>query len=114
MANNIAFQPMGKTYKISAPTANTAVTIAITADSPCNQYYFSNHDAAGKGAYVRISESNVAAVLPDSSGQYTMLVPPSTRVIFTNVQCGPTKTVYVSLIGENNNSEVYVTPGEGL
>lgn len=114
MANNIAFQPMGKTYKISAPSANTAVTIAITADSPCNQYYFSNHEAAGKGAYVRISESNVAAVLPDSTGQYTMLVPPSTRVIFTSVQCGPTKTVYVSLIGENNNSEVYVTPGEGL
>lgn len=114
MANNIAFQPMGKTYKISAPVANTAVTIQITSDSPCNQYYFSNHDAAGKGAYVHVTSSNVAAVLPTSDGQYTMLVPPSTRVIFTSVQVGPNKPVYVSLIGENNNAEVYVTPGEGL
>lgn len=39
MANNIAFQPMGKTYKIEAPSANTAVTIPILADSPSNQYY---------------------------------------------------------------------------
>ena len=97
MANNIAFQPMGKTYKIAAPTANTAVTIAITADSPCNQYYFSNHEAAGKGAYVRISESNVAAVLPDATGQYTMLVPPSTRVIFTGVQCTQVRRELVAM-----------------
>lgn len=114
MANNIAFQPMGKTYKIEAPTANTAVTIPVLADSPSNQYYLSNHHAAGKGAYVRISTSNVAAVLPTVSGQYSMLVPPSTRVIFTGPQCSNTTTVYVSLIGEDNNSEIYVTPGEGL
>ncbi len=114
MANNIAFQPMGKTYKIEAPTANTAVTIAVTADSPSNQYYLSNHQAAGKGCYVRISTSNVAAVLPTATGAYSMLVPPSTRLVFTGPQCSDTKTVYVSMIGEDNNAEVYVTPGEGL
>ena len=114
MANNIAFQPMGKTYKIEAPTANTAVTIAITADSPSNQYYFSNHQAAGKGCYVRVSTSNVAAALPTASGQYSMLVPPSTRVVFTGPQCKSSTSVYVSLIGEDNNAEIYVTPGEGL
>lgn len=114
MANNIAFQPMGKTYKIEAPTANTAVTLAIYADSPSNQYYLSNHEAAGKGNYVRISTSNVAAILPTAAGQYAMLVPPSTRVVFTGPQCTNTTPVYVSLIGENNNAEIYVTPGEGL
>jgi hypothetical protein len=114
MANNIAFQPMGKTYKISAPVANTAVTIAVYADSPSNQYYFSNHEAAGKGCYVRISTTNVAAVLPDSSGQYSMLVPPSTRLVFTGPQSTSSSPVYVSMIGENNNAEIYVTPGEGL
>ena len=114
MANNIAFQPMGKTYKISAPVANTAVTIAVYADSPSNQYYFSNHEAAGKGCYVRISTSNVAAVLPDATGQYSILIPPSTRLVFTGPQVTNSSPVYVSMIGENNNSEVYVTPGEGL
>jgi len=114
MANNIAFQPMGKTYKISAPTANTAVTIQVTADSPSNQYYFSNHEAAGKGCYVRISTTNVAAVLPDSTGQYSILVPPSTRLVFTGPQCTNSSPVYVSMIGENNGAEIYVTPGEGL
>jgi hypothetical protein len=114
MANNIAFQPMGKTYKISAPTANTAVTIAVYADSPSNQYYFSNHEAAGKGCYVRVSTTNVAAVLPDASGQYSILIPPSTRLVFTGPQVTNSSPVYVSMIGENNNSEVYVTPGEGL
>lgn len=114
MANNIAFQPMGKTYKISAPVANTAVTIAVYADSPSNQYYFSNHEAAGKGCYVRINTTNVAAVLPDSSGQYSMLVPPSTRLVFTGPQSTSSSPVYVSMIGENNNAEIYVTPGEGL
>jgi len=114
MANNIAFQPMGKTYKIEAPSANTAVTIAVNADSPSNQYYLSNHHAAGKGCYVRISTSNVAAVVPTAAGQYSMLVPPSTRLVFTGPQCSTTKTVYVSMIGEDNNAEIYVTPGEGL
>ena len=114
MANNIAFQPMGKTYKISAPTANTAVTITVYSDSPSNQYYLSNHEAAGKGCYVRISTSNVAAVVPDATGQYSLLVPPSTRLVFTGPQCTNTTPVYVSMIGENNNSEIYVTPGEGL
>lgn len=114
MANNIAFQAMGKTYKIEAPSANTAVTIAVNADSPSNQYYLSNHQAAGKSCYVRISTSNVAAVIPTADGQYSMLVPPSTRLVFTGPQCSTTKTVYVSMIGEDNNAEIYVTPGEGL
>lgn len=114
MANNIAFQPMGKTYKIAAPTANTAVTIPVTADSPCQQYLLATHTDASKPGYARISTSNVAAVLPTDTGSYAMLVPPTSRIIVTGPQCGPNTTVYVSLISENNNAEIYVTPGEGL
>jgi len=114
MANNIPFQPMGKTYQIQAPTANTAVTIAITSDSPCQQYLLATHVDSSKPGYVRISGSNVAAALPTASGGYSMLVPPTSRIIVTGPQVSPTTTVYVSLISENNNAEVYVTPGEGL
>ena len=114
MANNIAFQPMGKTYKISCPTANTAVTIAITSDSPVQQYAVACHTDASKPIYFRISTSNVAAVIPDATGQYSQLVPPSARVVVTGPQVTNTTTVYVSAISEANNGEMYVTPGEGL
>jgi len=114
MANNIAFQAMGKTYQISCPTANTAVTIAITADSPCQQYAVACHTDANKPIYFRISTSNVAAVLPTANGAYSQLLPPSSRVIVTGPQTSNTTTVYFSAISEANNGEMYVTPGEGL
>ena len=114
MANNIPFQAMGKTYKVACPTANTAVTIAVTADSPCQQYAVACHTDAAKAIYFRISTTNVAAVLPTSTGEYSQLVPPSARVIVTGPQCSNTTTVYVSAISESNNGEMYVTPGEGL
>ena len=114
MANNIPFQPMGKTYQIQAPTANTAVTIAVYADSPSQQYLLATHVDASKPCYVRISTSNVAAVLPNAAGQYAMLVPPSSRIIVTGPQCTNASPVYVSLISENNGGEIYVTPGEGF
>ena len=114
MANNIPFQPMGKTYQIQAPTANTAVTIAISADSPCQQYLLATHTDASKPCYMRISTSNVAASLPTAAGSYSMLIPPSSRIIITGPQVGPNTTVYVSLISENNGAEAYVTAGEGL
>ena len=43
MANNIAFQPMGKTYQVTASNA-AANTITITADSPVNQYLVISHE----------------------------------------------------------------------
>lgn len=114
MANNIPFQPMGKTYQIQAPTANTAVTIPIVADSPCQQYLLATHTDASKPCYVRVSTSNVAAALPTANGSYSMLIPPSSRVVITGPQTGPNTTVYVSLISENNGAEAYVTAGEGF
>ena len=114
MANNIPFQPMGKTYQIQAPIANTAVTIAISSDSPCQQFLLATHTDAAKPCYVRIATSNVAAGLPTSSGSYAMLVPPSSRIVVTGPQVSPNTNVYVSLISENNNAECYVTAGEGF
>ena len=113
MAINSAFMPCGKTYQLSAPTANTAVTIAITADAPCQQYLLATHNDASRPCYVRIATSNVAASLPTSSGSYALLVPPNSHLVVTGPQVSATTTVYVSLISENNNGECYVTPGEG-
>lgn len=115
MANNIAFQPMGNTYKISLPTANTAVTIEVTSDSPSNQYLMGNHDAANKPVYVRVGNSNVTATLPASGTPgNTMVVPANCKFVLSGPQTSSTKTVYVSAIAEHNNAEIYITPGEGL
>jgi hypothetical protein len=115
MANNIPFQPMGSTYKVVLPTANTAVTVSVTATSPSNQYLIGNHDATNKPVYVRIGDTNVAATLPaDGVPGNTVMVPANTKFVMTGPQSSTTKTVYVSVIAEHNNAECYVTPGEGL
>jgi len=115
MANNIPFQPMGGTFKIVLPTANTAVTIEVTSDSPSNQYLLGNHDASNKPVYVRIGTSNVTATLPDANAAgNTVLVPVNCKFVLSGPQTSASKTVYVSAIAEHNNAEVYITPGEGM
>lgn len=115
MANNIAFQPMGNTYKIALPTANTAVTIEVTSGSPSNQYLLGNHDAANKPVYVRVGTANVAATLPASGTPgNTLLVPANCKFVVSGPQTNSGKVVYVSAIAEYNNAELYVTAGEGL
>lgn len=115
MANNIAFQPMGNTYRIVLPTANTAVTVAVVADSPSNQYLINNHDATNKPVYVRIGTANVAATIPVSGTPgNTFPAPANTKYVVTGPQTSSTKTVFVSAIAEHNNAEVFITPGEGL
>jgi hypothetical protein len=115
VANNIAFQPMGSTYRIALPTANTAVTVQLTATSPSNQYLLNNHDATNKPVFVRIGDSNVTAVAPISGTPgNTIPVPSSTKYVVSGPQSSLTKTVYVSAIAEHNNAEIYITPGEGL
>lgn len=115
MANNIAFQPMGSTFKIELPTANTAVTIAVTSDSPSNQYLLGNHDATNKPVYVRVGSANVTATLPASGTPgNTMMVPAHCKFVISGPQTNSGKTVFVSAIAEHNNAEVYITPGEGL
>ena len=118
MANNIAFQPMGKTYQLATTAANTVVQVAVTADSPSNQYLVVSHEktnGTGHPIYVRISTGatdNVA--LPKANGAYGIPIPPGAMYVFTGPQCSNTKTVYVTAIAETDTPEVYVTPGEGL
>ena len=115
MANNIAFQPMGNTYKIALPLANTAVTIEMVSTSPSNQYLLGNHDAANKPVYVRVGDANVTATLPASGVPgNTVIVPANCKFVISGPQTNTGKTVYVSAIAEHNNAEVYITAGEGL
>ena len=116
MANNIAFQPMGKTYQVTA--SNTAAnTITITADSPVNQYLVVNHEktnGTGHPVYVRISATNDNAAVHTSNGSYGIPIPPGHMFVFTGPQCGSGRNVYFSAIAETDSPEVYITPGEGL
>ena len=116
MANNIAFQPMGKTIRVLT-NANTANNLTMTADSPCQQYRIANH--AAQPAYVWISPSaspvNVAAPTSNGAGAaYSIVIPPATVSVITGPQCSSSLAVQVSAISENNGPDVYITPGEGL
>ena len=116
MANNIAFQPMGKTYQVTAANA-AANTITITADSPVNQYLVISHEktnGTGHPVYVRINATAANAALPTANGAYGIPIPPGAHMVFTGPQCGPNVSVYFSVIAETDSPEIYVTPGEGL
>jgi len=117
MANNIAFQSMGKTYKANVTTSSQ--TITITADGPCNQLLVSNHQPTGTGGqpvYFNISASNASvtcAVPSNGSPQYALVSVPGTQRAFTlPAQVSNTSSIYVAFIGEAA-SECYFTPGEG-
>ena len=115
MANNIAFQPMGKTYQVTANT--TANTITVSADSPVNQYLVVSHEktnGTGQPVYVRISATSANAVVPTGNAAYGIPIPPGHMFVFTGPQCGPNTSVYFSAISETGTPEIYVTPGEGL
>ena len=108
MANNIAFQPMGKTIQLTA--SNVANTTTIYADSPVNQYLVVSHEktnGTGHPVYVRISDSQANAA-------YGIPIPPGAMFVFSAAQCSSTKAAYVSVISETDNPELYITPGEGL
>ena len=117
MANNIAFQPMGKTFKL---TANATVqTIQVTADSPVNQFLFINHEnPTGQPVYVRMSDTaNVNVAIPQNgtaNAAYGIPIRPSSNLILTGPQCNANKVVYVTVIAEGDSPEIYIVPGEGL
>lgn len=118
MANNIAFQPMGKTIQLTA--SNVANTTTIYADSPVNQYLVVSHEktnGTGHPVYVRISDTQANAALPSGSGNnaaYGIPIPPGAMFVFTAAQCSSTKAAYVSVIAETGSPELYIIPGEGL
>jgi hypothetical protein len=115
MANNIAFQPMGKTYQVTANV--TANTVTVSADSPVNQYLVVSHEKTnGTGApvYVRISATSANATVPGANAAYGIPIPPGHMFVFTGPQCSANTSVYFSAISESGTPEIYVTPGEGL
>lgn len=113
MANNIAFQPMGKTYKVLAPTSSTPVIVTVVADSPVQQYHVVNPSTTDT-VFVRISGTSENAAVPTNAGAYGVAVPPMADRVLTQYQSAPSSNVYVSIISTAANALVYVTPGEGL
>lgn len=116
MANNIPFQPMGKTTKVAVTgAANTQSNVfTITADSPCQQYFLSNADV-NAGVYVWISSSNSFNVtLPDNGPSYVIALPPYSYKVITGPQVSQSSNVYARVIGDAANASVYVIPGEGM
>lgn len=115
MANNIAFQPMGKTVKVTGgATVNNA---NVTADSPSNQYCLVNHSSQPAYVWLSPADNPVNVALPtgsNSNAAYAIVVDKNSRVIVTGPQCSNTKVVQASVIAETDSPELYITPGEGL
>jgi len=117
MANNIAFQACGKTYKANATTASQRIT--ITADSPCNQLLVSSHESptSGKPVYFTVSaNSSVVVVAPEAgTPQYSLVVSPGNQIVYTvPFQFSSSTPMYIAFITETTTGEAYFTPGEGL
>jgi hypothetical protein len=116
MANNIAFQAQGKTYKANVTTSSQ--TISVTSDSPCNQVCVANHQSSqgGQPVYFNISSlSNVTVSVPAAgTPAYGLVSVPGTIKTFTvPFQFTSSTPLYIAFIGEGT-SECYFTPGEGL
>ena len=116
MANNIAFQAQGKTYKANATTSSQ--TITITADSPCNQICVANHQPTGATGYpvyfVVSNLANVTCTAPaNGAPQYALVSVPGTVKVYTVPYQFSSGNMYIAFIGEAA-SECYFTPGEGL
>jgi hypothetical protein len=120
MANNIAFTPMGMTYKANATTATQTMT--LTAVSPSNQYRLVSHQptgATGYPVYINISTSSNVTVSAPGNGAPSncTVIAPGTISIISGPQVSATSNVYVAFItdsGVASSVEAYITPGEGL
>ena len=107
MATNIPFQPMGKTYKVTANTGG--VSTAIVADSPSNQFRFFNSSTTDT-VFVRIGG---AATAPNANAEYGVAIGPGDTAILSGSQSWSANVV-VGIAAAANTPVVYVTPGEGL
>jgi len=116
MANNIPFQALGKTVRVTVNgAANTHSNVfTITADSPCQQYYLVNADT-NAAVYVRINASSTFNVsLPDVIPDYVIPLAPYEYKVITGPQVSQFGNVFARVIGDTANCSVYVTPGEGF
>lgn len=115
MANNIAFQPMGKTAAIT--TANSVTNIEVNADSPVNQYMLANQSADPAYVWISPAGSPVNVAIPTGSGAnatYGVPVLANTTIVITGPQCSASANVQVSAISTAGTPVVNITPGEGL
>jgi len=114
VANNIAFQPMGKTYRLNLTT--TSAQVAVNADSPCNQVRI--HNGTAGEIFIRFSATTgQAAVIPVSgTPDYGIVVHNNATQVFSVPQAAISAqaTLYVSGIVASGTGIVYITPGEGL
>lgn len=113
MANNIPFQPMGKTTRINVTT--TANTVSILSDSPANQVRVHNGTAAE--IFIRLGTASTDdAVIPTAgTPAYGAILHNNQTAIFTAPkQASNTAVLYVSAIIATGTGTIYVTPGEGL
>jgi hypothetical protein len=113
MANNIPFQPMGKTTRINVST--TANTVSILADVPCNQLRV--HNGTAGEVFVRLGTASTddAAVPVAGTPGYGMVLHNNITQVFTvPKQATTTTSLYVSAIAASGTGVVYVTPGEGF
>jgi len=114
MANNIAFQEMGKTVRINVST--TANTVAVVADSPCSQLRI--HNGTAQEVFIRCGTTSTSdAVIPVAgTPSYGIVLHNNTSIIVTapRVPGNATPQFYVSVITATLTGIVYVTPGEGF
>ena len=71
MANNIAFQPMGKTVLLSCTTSSS--NAVVTADSPVNQVYIVN--TSGNAAFINVSSASNVGKSVNTSHIRSILLP---------------------------------------
>jgi len=114
MANNTAFQPMGKTAVLSTNVSSGNVTANINADSPVNQFMFVN--TGTNDVFVNISgNSSITATRPTvGSNQYGFCIGANSQRVIGNSQSSANVTIYVAGVSNAGNSLIYITPGEGL
>ena len=114
MANNIPFQPMGKTIQITT-NQNTPTNKVFNSDSPVQQYLLVNH--ASQPVYVWISPASTplnVAVPNSTTAQYAVVVPPTGYKVITGPQTSATANVQASAMSESGTPDIYITPGEGF
>ena len=112
MANNIAFQATGNTFVVVTTTANTAVSKTVTGNAPSNQYRITSSNTT---AFVLLSESNVTVVLPTmTTSQPGLWLSNGQTAVVTSQQTSADRTVYISVISQDANGVIYITPGEGI
>jgi len=120
MANNIAFQAQGKTYKANATTSSQ--TLVIVSDSPCNQLLVANHDPTGTGGFptyfVVSSNASVTVAAPSNgNAQYCLVSVPGQNKVYTIPQQFSNANTYIAFVtdvGATGAVQCYFTPGEGL